>query len=306
MKDNLEWSRAEYFYSKDPLNGEKDKRIESWSKLLTSLPNVELSSSELKTEVSISLNWTSEQKRVTENLLLDLIPWRKGPFNLGGIDIDTEWRSNLKWERFLSLGLSLEGKKVLDVGAGNGYYAFRMLGERAREVICLEPNLTHVIQFLSINHFLKKEEVKVIPKRLEQLTPEPNFDIIFSMGVLYHQRNPSDHIKLLSSNLKPKGKLVLETILSFEGSEMEIKNGKYANMPNVWYLHDANGIKDIAHQHGLKVSAYTKGHVTSSNEQRKTRWMPFKSFSDAINIKTGKTLEGYSLPKRSFFILEKN
>ena len=72
------------------------------------------------------------------------------------------------------------------------------------------------------------------------------------MGVLYHQRNPSDHIKLLSSNLKPKGKIVLETILSFEGSEMEIKNGKYANMPNVWYLHDANGIKDIAHQHGLK------------------------------------------------------
>ena len=157
MKDNLEWSRAEYFYSKDPLNGEKDKRIESWSKLLTSLPNVELSSSELKTEVSISLNWTSEQKRITETFLLDLIPWRKGPFNLGGIDIDTEWRSNLKWERFLSLGLSLEGKKVLDVGAGNGYYAFRMLGERAREVICLEPNLTHVIQFLSINHFLKKE-----------------------------------------------------------------------------------------------------------------------------------------------------
>ena len=87
---------------------------------------------------------------------------------------------------------------------------------------------------------------------------------------------------------------------------MEIKNGKYANMPNVWYLHDANGIKEIARQHGLKVSAYTKGHVTSSDEQRKTRWMPFKSFSDAINIKTGKTLEGYNLPKRSFFILEKN
>ena len=44
MKDNLEWSRAEFFYSKDPLNGEKDKRIESLSKLLASLPNVELSS----------------------------------------------------------------------------------------------------------------------------------------------------------------------------------------------------------------------------------------------------------------------
>ena len=32
----------------------------------------------------------------SRELLLRLSPWRKGPFSLGGVDIDAEWRSDLK------------------------------------------------------------------------------------------------------------------------------------------------------------------------------------------------------------------
>ena len=35
------------------------------------------------------------------NSLKELMPWRKGPFHLLGIDIDAEWRSDLKWQRLL-------------------------------------------------------------------------------------------------------------------------------------------------------------------------------------------------------------
>ena len=37
-----------------------------------------------------------------ENLLKNLMPWRKGPYSLYGINIDTEWRSDWKWERVLA------------------------------------------------------------------------------------------------------------------------------------------------------------------------------------------------------------
>ncbi|MCK5843119.1 MAG: DUF1698 domain-containing protein, partial [Victivallales bacterium] len=70
-----------------------------------------------------------------ERVLKKLHPWRKGPFNLFGVEIDAEWRSNLKWNR-LSDGISpLKGKLVLDLGCGNGYYGLRMIGEGAERVV---------------------------------------------------------------------------------------------------------------------------------------------------------------------------
>ncbi|NDY94766.1 DUF1698 domain-containing protein [Wenzhouxiangella sp. C33] len=63
--------------------------------------------------------------------LKTLIPWRKGPLNLGGVVMDTEWRSDWKWNR-IAPHLELEGKRVLDIGAGNGYFGWRMLDAGAR------------------------------------------------------------------------------------------------------------------------------------------------------------------------------
>ena len=42
------------------------------------------------------------------------------------IDIDTEWRSDLKWNRIAG-AVDFSRKTVLDVGCGNGYYGWRML-----------------------------------------------------------------------------------------------------------------------------------------------------------------------------------
>ena len=43
------------------------------------------------------------------SLLMRLHPWRKGPLELAGIKIDTEWRSDWKWNR-LKPHLDLDGK----------------------------------------------------------------------------------------------------------------------------------------------------------------------------------------------------
>ena len=39
-----------------------------------------------------------EQKKL-EAVLKTFHPWRKGPYHLHGIHIDTEWRSDWKWDR---------------------------------------------------------------------------------------------------------------------------------------------------------------------------------------------------------------
>ena len=72
--------------------------------------------------------------------LMELHPWRKGPWNYFGVEIDTEWRSNLKWDR-LEEHVDLAEKKILDVGSGNGYYGWRMLAAGAEAVVGCDPTL---------------------------------------------------------------------------------------------------------------------------------------------------------------------
>ena len=40
-----------------------------------------------------------EETKILTRSLESLIPWRKGPFSICGIEIDSEWRSDLKWNR---------------------------------------------------------------------------------------------------------------------------------------------------------------------------------------------------------------
>ena len=66
------------------------------------------------------------------------------------------------------------------------------------------------------------------------------FDIVFSMGLLYHQRNPSKHINDLKDMLKEGGKLIIETIILPDecGLFLEPDLSRYASMPNVHFVHE--------------------------------------------------------------------
>ncbi|URQ68958.1 tRNA 5-methoxyuridine(34)/uridine 5-oxyacetic acid(34) synthase CmoB [SAR86 cluster bacterium] len=296
-----------YQYRDNPFGNKKDRRIESWLEILGRLPTILDAEVELINEINIDLD--IEDTDEIESLLLKLMPWRKGPFRINDIFIDSEWDSSKKWKRFQKLNIDLDGKSILDVGSGNGYYAFRMLGLGADKVLCLEPNLVHVSQFSAINHFVKSENIRMIPERIEESgLKNSKFDLIFSMGLLYHQRNPPEHLNNLKELLSDNGKLVLETIISPKecGKALEPSNGKYASMPNVHFVHTDNGCKSIFRNLSLQVYAESDLVVTDDKEQRTTKWMPFKSFESALNLQNKSiTIEGYPAPKRKFYVLGK-
>ena len=155
-----------------------------------------------------------------------------------GRPIDAEWRSDLKWQRVEGAIESLAGRRVLDVGCGNGYYALRMADAGADAVLGIDPTLLYVMQFLAVTAHLPSRPVAVLPLRLHEL-PEAchAFDTTFSMGVLYHQRSPLDHLRQLRSTLRAGGQLVLETIfVPGEESYACTPADRYARMKNVWLL----------------------------------------------------------------------
>jgi tRNA (mo5U34)-methyltransferase len=239
------------------------------------------------------------------DLLLQLRPWRKGPFNIHGIEMDTEWRSDLKWDRLKNEITPLNHRRILDVGCGNGYYALRMMGEGAQSVVGIDPTLLFVFQFLAINHFLAVPSVNVLPLRLHELPgPQKFFDTTFSMGVLYHQREPLEHLAQLLSTLRPGGELVLETLI-LPGTEPLVlePEDRYARMRNVWHLPTTTALEDWLRQAGFRDIRLVAVTATTVDEQRSSEWMPFESLAEALAPDDScRTVEGLPAPKRALVI----
>jgi len=241
-----------------------------------------------------------DSERVRE-LLLELHPWRKGPLILDEVHIDTEWRSDWKWARVADAIESLDGRFVLDVGAGNGYYALEMRRAGAAAVIGVDPTLLFAMQFLAINVFAGDPAVFVLPCRLEETPPANNvFDTTFSMGVLYHQREPLRHLHDLAATLRPGGQLVLETLfLPGDEPHAETPPGRYARMRNVWLLPTVSRLVHWLEETGFRHIEVVDKSVTTTEEQRSTPWMRFESLAEALDPEDPtRTVEGWPAPRR--------
>lgn len=239
--------------------------------------------------------------------LLQLKPWRKGPFRVGDIRIDAEWRSDRKWERLQHAVTPLAGRLVLDVGCGNGYYALRMRGAGARTVVGVEPMLLYLAQFCAIRHWMPPEPVHVLPLRLEELPRGAGcFDTVFSMGVLYHRRSPLEHLRQLRGALAAGGELVLETLI-LPGNERESKTPeRYARMRNVWHLPTLPQLTDWLEETGFADARVVDVAVTTVEEQRSTDWMPRESLAQALDPRDpARTVEGWPAPRRAIVLCRK-
>jgi tRNA (mo5U34)-methyltransferase len=236
-----------------------------------------------------------------KDLLIALAPWRKGPFSVGGVDIDAEWRSDWKWARIARALDPLDGRKVLDVGCGNGYYALQMRKAGASVVIGIDPTLLYVMQFLAVNAFERDPNTFVLPLRLDETPPARNaFDTTFSMGVLYHQRSPLEHLRQLRATLRPGGQLVLETIyVPGEESSACTPVDRYARMRNVWLLPTIAELTTWLRRSGYKDVEIVDQSITTTDEQRSTEWMTFESLREALDPNDPtKTVEGWPAPHR--------
>ena len=234
-----------------------------------------------------------------------LHPWRKGPLQLFGVDIDTEWRSDWKWDRVLPHLSPLEGRTVLDVGCGNGYHCWRMAGAGAALVIGIDPMLLYTLQYWAVRRYLPAAPVHVLPRGLEALPGKLQaFDTVFSMGVFYHRRSPFDHLLELRNCLRPGGELVLETLVvdGVEGFAL-VPRQRYARMPNVWFLPAGNTMLAWLEKAGYTSIRMVDSIVTSITEQRSTSWMRFESLAESLDPQDpSRTIEGYPAPERAVFL----
>lgn len=281
-----------------------------WKKSLAKLPHVKNSVIALADEVRIDHNSDCDETTRAEirSVLQELIPWRKGPYFVHDIHIDTEWRSDWKWDRVLPHLAPLKDRLILDVGCGNGYHCWRMLGAGAKRVIGIDPSPRFIVQFQMIKHFAGADyPIDVLPLGIEDVPEKLQaFDTVFSMGVFYHRRSPMDHLLELKNTLRPGGQLVLETLV-IEGKlgDVLVPEGRYGMMNNVWFLPSCDTMLSWLRKMGFNNPRVVDVCPTTTEEQRATEWMRFHSLPEFLHPDDATlTAEGHPAPIRAVFVAE--
>ena len=285
--------------------------LATWLAILDQLPEIAPSSRALdRSAITIGQphDLDAQSQQHLDQLLRDLAPWRKGPFQFFASYIDTEWRSDWKWQRIEPHLSTLSGRKVLDVGCGTGYHCWRMLGAGADYVLGIDPSMRFFVQYLAAQKYLQDDRFDFLPIGIEDMPSGLSmFDSVFSMGVLYHRRNPINHLMELFNLLTPGGELVLETLIIDEAVGGIFRPPeRYAKMRNVWSIMTVEKIHALLDEAGFKEIRCVDQSTTSLEEQRSTEWMTFHSLQQFLDPDDNrKTIEGHPAPQRAFFVCNK-
>ncbi|MFY9142529.1 tRNA 5-methoxyuridine(34)/uridine 5-oxyacetic acid(34) synthase CmoB [Sulfuricurvum sp.] len=280
------------------------KNIAPLRNAINQLPNIK-SSVALGNTVRLTTDEVIDVEEL-ERIARLMMPWRKGPFDLFGLFIDTEWRSDLKYN-FLRPHFNLSGKKVADIGCNNGYYMFRFLEDAPAKIVGFDPSALFKSQFDLINHFVKSDIVYELLGVEHLPFYEEKFDVIFCLGVLYHRSDPIAMLKALGQGLEKGGEIYLDTFI-IDGDEAHAlcPSGSYSKITNVYFVPTLKALENWCIRAGFTTFEVLGTVLTTSEEQRKTDWIESQSLEDFLDpADSSKTIEGYPAPKRGYIRIKK-
>ena len=283
--------------------------IPKWSQAIDTIDALPKGKISLK-KPYISINKDCIDSELLMDALYKLVPWRKGPFMINDLALESEWDGDMKWQRISKHIKPLKNKRVLDVGAGNGYFTLRMAMEGAKRALGIDPFLLFNYQFRAIKSMIKSPlNALLLPMKLEEIPKKPIFDTVFSMGVLYHQRDHMAHLSQLYEMMATDAELVLETLV-VEGPEdyILVPKDRYAQMRNVYSIPSIKTLKSWLNDANFNNVRVVDVSKTTTAEQRKTPWIGENgaSLEDFLNpLDDSLTIEGYPAPTRAIVVCER-
>jgi len=119
-----------------------------------------------------------------------------------------EWQ---KPDQLLDYLGDLEGKTVMDLGSGPGYFTFK-LADRGAKVIAGDVNQTYLDHIAE-----KRDKLNIDPAHLEvrklkkndPLLKKNEIDVLFSVNVFHHLPDRVEYFKKVKEGLKKGGKLFI-------------------------------------------------------------------------------------------------
>lgn len=228
-----------------------------------------------------------------------LISWRTGPYKLGDLELDTEWRSHMKWGRVSPMIPQREGMRIADVGCSNGYFLYKLSTLNPEIAIGFDPVERCWLQFALLQSMLRAPNLAFLPMGILALDAFPSFfDFILCMGVIYHQRDQALAVRKLYDATRPGGHVLLESLVVPGDEPLTIAPpDRYAKMRNAWTMPSAASLKGLFMKAGFQdVRVESFGPLTTS-EQRRAEFAPFESLVDFLDPNDpSRTVEGHPAP----------
>ena len=297
------------------LNGVRQERLKclTWKNIrpsweaIQSLPTPNNIQIKLGDTVEIlSDNLSEEEEQFIYHSAKLLTPWRKGPFQVSKTFIDSEWKSNLKYN-LLRPHFNLKDKIVGDIGCNNGYYLFKMMEDKPKRLVGFDPSAITYCQFKFLDHFIESGIIYELlgVEHVEQY--EHRFDVLFCLGVLYHRGDPIGMLKSLFKGLNEGGELILDTFM-IEGEDdiCLTPRDRYSKLRNIYFIPTVSALKNWCYRAGFTEIEVLDIVKTEQEEQRKTEWINTQSLDDFLDKNDqNKTVEGYPAPKRVYIKAKK-
>ena len=106
---------------------------------------------------------------------------------------------------------NLKGKKVIDIGAGTGYFSFKLADAGASVIAAdVDNDFIEMLQKRRKKNGVSEEsfEIRKIPFDSPNLNKE-EVDVVLIVDTYHHVENRVDYFKKVKSGMKPNGKLVV-------------------------------------------------------------------------------------------------
>ena len=265
--------------------------------------SIDLDKNTIRAPLTTEVNY-EELKEICRSL----ISWRVGPYQLGSMTLDTEWRSFMKWSRISPLIPKRAGMRIADIGCSNGYFLYKLSTLDPEIAVGFDPVERCWLQYALLQSILDVSHLAFVPMGLLALDAFPNFfDFTLCMGVLYHQRDQALAVKKLYDATRSGGHALLESLVVDRDEALIITPpDRYAKMRNAWTIPSPTSLEKLFQQAGFtEVTVHRFGPLTT-DEQRRTELAPFESLADFLDpVDSSRTIEGHPAPHTAAVIGKK-
>ena len=250
---------------------------------------------------------SDEQRAALKEQLMELIPWRKGPFEIAGIELDAEWRSERKWDKVLPHLPDWKGQRICDIGSNSGYYMYRLLEGNPEFVLGMDPTLKFYLQFKALQKLTADNCLHYEAFGMENLVHYPKFfDTMLCMGILYHHPDPVGMLRVMNQAMKPGGTLIVESqAIPGKDHVALFPDETYAMVKGTYFVPTGNCLINWMKKAKFTDIQLFASHPMTHEDQRQTEWMPFRSYKDFVNAENTLTAEGYPAPYRVYISAKK-
>lgn len=126
-----------------------------------------------------------------------------------------EWQKPDEVIRFLG---DLKNKTIIDIGAGTGYFEFKM-NEPSAKIIAADVD-ERFIKYID-ERIVSEKKMNISSRKAEYEKPpvtEQEANIVFMVDVYHHIENRKDYFSMVKKGLKPNGEMV---IVDFKKGDFE-------------------------------------------------------------------------------------